>query len=181
MSIDRGWQRLRCPKGPRTQITHLDLNTLSYLQSILDLDTKVPHSARHICVSQQQLDGSKILGLLVDQCHLGPSDLDSWISAAMSAQPEGIRWMRNLRLHSVFGRQRALSGTECAHDWTLFQSGLPPRPGGGTVEAPTKALSPGSLINTQPPKLITSDNTETPGDSHSLRPIARIQLGINIP
>ena len=71
--IDRGLQRLRHPKGPRTQVTHLDLNTLSYLQSILDLDTKVPHGARHIRVSQQQLNGSKIFGLLVNQCRFATS------------------------------------------------------------------------------------------------------------
>lgn len=68
--IDRGWQRLR---RPRAQVTQLDFNTLSYLQSIIDLDTKVPHGARHFCMSQQQLDGSKILGLFVDQCRFAAS------------------------------------------------------------------------------------------------------------
>ena len=71
--IGCSFQRLWHPKGPRTHTKQLDLNTFCYLQRIFDLDTKVPHGARHIRVSQQQLDGSKILGLLVDQCRFAAS------------------------------------------------------------------------------------------------------------
>jgi len=47
------------------------LRLLRRLQGIIDLDTKITHSAFELGVSQQQLDDTQIIRALVDQLGLG--------------------------------------------------------------------------------------------------------------
>jgi hypothetical protein len=49
----------------------LQVDPLRERQGVLKIDAEVAHSAVHLRMSQQQLDGAQVPCLLVDLCHLG--------------------------------------------------------------------------------------------------------------
>ena len=51
-----------------------DVNLLGYGKRVIDLDSEIADRALDLCVTQQELNSSKISCFLIDQGGLGPAE-----------------------------------------------------------------------------------------------------------